>query len=139
MNYYIHRISHHAELSYPLLDRGLLSIGFSDFAEEDLIEGTQTGDWQYLDNRFQQYWGILPRNRSNLRRFLSFQKEDIIIVPSSGSFSICQIADELATPISNAYTDDLTTWNGKKVELKGNHLFDHQGKRFDLGFVRKVK
>ena len=32
MNYYLHRISHHDELAYPLLERGILSIGWSDFA-----------------------------------------------------------------------------------------------------------
>lgn len=139
MNYFIHRISHHAELSYPLLDKGYLSIGFSDFAEEDLIERTQTGDWEYLDDRFQELWGILPRNRSNLRRFLSFQKDDLILVPSRGSFSICQIIDDRAAVVKNAFSADLKTWNSKKVDLVGNLIYNDQGIRFDLGFVRKVK
>ena len=139
MNYYIHRISHHAELSYPLLDRGYLSIGFSDFAEEDLIDQTQTGDWQFLDNRFQAYWGTLPRNRSTLKRFLSFQKGDLVLVPSSGTFSICLVTDDRAALIGDSFREDLKTWNGQKVDLIGNHLHDQHGKRFDLGFVRKVK
>lgn len=139
MNYYIHRISHHAELSYPLLDKGYLSIGFSDFAEEELIERTQTGDWKYLDSRFQELWGILPRNRSNLRRFLSFQKDDLILVPSWGSFSICQIIDDRAVVVGNAFSEDLKTWNGKKVDRAGNLLQNDQGIRYDLGFLRKVK
>lgn len=32
-NYWIHRISHIAEISYPLLDVGYLSYGWSDFEE----------------------------------------------------------------------------------------------------------
>jgi hypothetical protein len=38
MNYWLHRISHHAEIAYPLLDKGYLSIGFSDFATQEFIK-----------------------------------------------------------------------------------------------------
>ena len=33
-DYWIHRISHIAEISYPLLENNYLSYGFSDFEEE---------------------------------------------------------------------------------------------------------
>jgi len=35
MKYYLHRISHHTEWSYPLLEQGaLLSIGWSGFGSQ---------------------------------------------------------------------------------------------------------
>jgi len=38
MSYWLHRISHHAEVSHPLLERGYLSIGWSDFSKPDFVE-----------------------------------------------------------------------------------------------------
>lgn len=38
MNYWLHRISHKAELSYPLLNKGFLTIGFSDFTDNEFID-----------------------------------------------------------------------------------------------------
>ena len=38
MNYWLHRISYLAELSYPLFERGFLTIGFSDFTKKEFID-----------------------------------------------------------------------------------------------------
>ena len=35
MKVFLHRISHHAEISYPLLDRNILTIGWCDFNSTD--------------------------------------------------------------------------------------------------------
>lgn len=35
MKYWLHRISHKSDVSYPLLEEGYLSIGFSDFPSND--------------------------------------------------------------------------------------------------------
>ena len=32
MNYWLHRISHCAEASWPLLEKGILTIGFSELS-----------------------------------------------------------------------------------------------------------
>lgn len=139
MNYWLHRISHIAELSYPLLDKGYLTIGFSDFTNEKFIDKVLEDDWNYFNNQFQEMWGKIPRTRHNLWRFLKFSKGDIIIVPSWGSFFVCEISDERPLLISETYTNDLKTWGDKKVETNGNHLISENGKIYDLGFARKVK
>ena len=36
-NYWIHRISHIAHISYPLIHEGYLSYGWSDFAEDGFM------------------------------------------------------------------------------------------------------
>ena len=53
MKYYLHRISYEREVSYPLLDNGLLSIGWSDFSNREFIDKTRLESMPYLDKCFQ--------------------------------------------------------------------------------------
>ena len=139
MNYWLHRISHKAKLSYPLLNNGFLTIGFSDFTDNEFIDKVLENDWSYFNGKFKEKWGDIPRTRHNLWRFLKFNKGDIVIVPSWGSFFVCEIIDEKPLLISDAYSDDLQTWSHEKVKTNGTHLISENGKVYDLGFARKVK
>jgi hypothetical protein len=139
MNYWLHRISHKAELSYPLLNKGFLTIGFSDFTSLEFIDKVLADDWSYFDGKFKEKWDNVPRSRHNLWRFLKFCKGDVIIVPSWGNFFVCEIIDEKPLLISDAYSDDLKTWSHVKVQTNGTHLTSESGKIYDLGFARKVK
>jgi hypothetical protein len=139
MNYWLHRISHKAELSYPLLNKGFLTIGFSDFTSLEFIDKVLADDRSYFDGKFKEKWGNVPRSRHNLWRFLKFCKGDVVIVPSWGNFYVCEIIDEKPLLISDAYSDDLKTWSHAKVQTNGTHLTSESGKIYDLGFARKVK
>lgn len=139
MNYWLHRISHHAELSYSLLEKGYLSIGFSDFSNEEFLNQTLKGNKSFFDQQFQDYWGILPRTRQNLWRFLSFQKNDLVLIPEKGAFTICEIIDDRALLIKELDATDLKTWDGKPVFSNGRLLYNSHGTIFDLGFLRKIK
>ncbi|SHN21435.1 Restriction endonuclease [Cyclobacterium lianum] len=139
MNYWLHRISHIAELSYPLLDKGFLTIGFSDFTHNKFIDKVLEDDWNYFNGQFREMWGKVPRTRHNLWRFLKFNKGDVVIVPSWGTFFVCEIIDEKPLLISETYSDDLKTWGDKKVTTDGTYLISENGKAYDLGFARKVK
>lgn len=139
MNYWLHRISHIAKLSYPLLHKGFLTIGFSDFTQKEFIDKVLQNDWNYFNGQFQEIWGKVPRTRRNLWRFLKFNKGDIVIVPSWGTFFVCEIIDENPLLINDTYSDDLKTWGDKKVTTDGTHLISENGKAYDLGFARKVK
>lgn len=139
MNYWIHRISHIAELSYPLLNKGYLSIGFSDFTDNEIIEKVKSGDWNYFNEKFQKKWGTIPRIRYNLWNFLKMSKGDIVIVPSWGTFFVCEIDGEEPLKIGDAYSDDLKTWGDKKVNKEGDFLKSELGEYYDLGFAWKVK
>lgn len=139
MNYWLHRISHIAELSYPLLDKGFLTIGFSDFTNAELIDKVLANNWNYFNEKFQEKWGKVPRNRHNLWRFLHFKKGDIVIVPSWGTFYVCEIVDDRPLLINETYSDDLNTWGKNKVSSDGTYLTTENGKTYDLGFARKVK
>ena len=139
MNYWLHRISHIAELSYPLLDKGFLTIGFSDFTNTEFIDKVRANNWNYFNKQFREKWGKVPRNRHNLWRFLHFKKGDLIIIPSRETFYVCEITDDRPLLINETYSDDLKTWGKNKVSTNDTYLISENGKAYDLGFARKVK
>lgn len=138
-DYWLHRISHTAELSYPLLDKGYLTIGFSDFTCKEFVDKVIKDDWNYFNEQFQEMWGKVPRTRHNLWRFLHFKKGDIVIVPSWGTFFVCEVIDDRPLLIGEAHSVDLKTWRNKEVSTNGTHLTSEKGEVYDLGFARKVK
>lgn len=138
MNYWLHRISHHAEVSYPLLERGYLSIGYSDFSEPEFIERTRAESWTYFNAAIEDAWGKRPRTRHNLWRFVvEMEVGDWVIVPSWGVFSIYEITEDVI-PIGQIDAADLKTWNGDAVRMHEDLLVVDEHS-IDLGFVRKVK
>lgn len=139
MNYWIHRISHIAELSYPLLDKGFLTIGFSDFTDDEIIHKVKEGDWGYFNNKFKDKWGSIPRTRHNLWNFLRMSKGDIVIVPSWGSFFVCEIESDNPIKIGDTFSIGMKTWGDTEVYKNENLLVSKQDKIFDLGFALKVK
>jgi restriction endonuclease Mrr len=139
MNYWLHRISHNAEVSYPLLDKGYLSIGFSDFTNHEIIDRCLSNDWAYFNTKFQEKWERVPRTRHNLWNFLKMTKGDIVIVPSWGTFYVCEIIDDRPLLIGETHSDDLKSWGDKQISTNGTHLLSENGKPYDLGFARQVK
>ena len=139
MNYWLHRISHLAELSYPLLERGFLSIGFSDLTNADVINDVNNNDWKSFNDKIVEKWGVLPRSRHSLWNFLSMEKGDIVIVPSSGTFWVCQITGDNPILPGEAFSDDLRSWGDKTVGTRDNLLTKEDGNVYDLGFAWKVE
>lgn len=64
-NFWLHRISYEAAAAHPLLDRGYLTIGFSDFSSAEFISHLTTkpseDSWSYFESRFEEEWGGTPR------------------------------------------------------------------------------
>lgn len=145
-NYWLHRISHHAEVSYPLLEKNYLSIGFSDFAYEGFVENvlnggdTQEERWKMFDEIVEDIWGEKKRTRHNLWRYIEgFKKGDLIIVPGSGVFSIYEIVAERPKRIGEVNLTELRTWNDNVLIFKDGLLYSTDEKLIDLGFVWEVK
>jgi len=137
MNTWLHRISHHAETSYPLLEKGYLTIGFSDFCQTDFIAKTVEEGWSYFNSVFQEEWGKTPRTRHSLWRFIcEMKKGDWVLVPSWGTFSVYQIEDK-AKPITLIDIENLRTWSETPVTRGSDGLYCND-KLIDLGFFRKV-
>ncbi len=144
MNYWLHRIAHLEPVSYPLLENGLLSIGFSDFCNETFLNKVSNADEDFFDNAFQKNWGHKSRNRKNLWRFIAeMDKGDWVIVPSWKSFSVYEITESCALLASDkTLTLPKADWNGTSIEYDSKTgLLKLQGEAeyLDLGFVRKVK
>ncbi len=144
MRYWLHRISHHAEISYPLINKNILSIGFSNFANQDFIDKVLEKDtwqerWGVLNNEVKLQWGSTPRTRHNLWRFIEgFKKGDKILVPSSGVFSIYELESDAPSPIGDLAMKDLKDWHGNKINLR-NGLLQRDSKIIDIGFFWKIK
>lgn len=107
-SFWLHRISYHAEVAHPLLERNILSIGFSDFSEKDFIK-TCSNNWDKFERSFDE-WERRPRSRYSLWRFLyEMKKEDYVVVPSSGAFSICLFSLHQAAKSSSCDSNSLNT------------------------------
>ena len=49
--YYLHRISHESEISYPLLERGFLTLGWEKFSDSSIVEATREIGYPKFDPR----------------------------------------------------------------------------------------
>lgn len=143
MNTWLHRITggdYALPLSWELLEKGYISIGWSDFSSEEnlakLRESGSSFDKLFVDSG----WG-LPRNRWNLWRFITEMKPgDIVLVPRPQAFSIYRIADDKVFTVETIAPDLLTDWNGNKVCLSNDgYLRDKDDNIVDLGFFRRVE
>jgi len=148
MNIWLHRISYCAEVSYPLLEKGYLSIGWSDFSTPEFIaEVCSENGWQNFEKHLED-WGS-PRNRYNLWRFIvDMKKGDWAIVPMSNTFSIFEIEEDKALSIPEIINlVEITDWSGNSVVIGENDYLYNTGIKnetgdnslIDLGFFRKVK
>ncbi len=142
MNIWIHRISHHAEVAYPLLDKGYVSIGFSEFSDTEFIkEICSENGWGIFEEYFNDIWAARPKTRYSLWRFINEMREgDLIVVPSWGTFSIFEIVLDRPKLVSEIELSEMKDWHGNLIEKKEDgFLYSSKGERIDLGFVRKVK
>jgi hypothetical protein len=145
MNYWLHRISYHAEVSYPLLSNNLLTIGFSDFAYPEFIDTVLEHGWDAIDEAFDEQWGDRPRTRHNLWRFVHGMKQgDWVIVPSWGTFSIYELVESKPQIIGHTQLPNIADWHGHQLtlsheSLKPKLLVNKEGKNIDLGFTWEVR
>jgi len=124
MKIWLHRISHHGEVARPLLDNGYLSIGFSAFSSHDFIKDVcGENGWQSFEEYFDGTWGNRPRTRNNLWRFVAeMRKGDLVVVPSWGTFSVYELTEDMARPVSEIELSEIKDWHGNKIEKKEDGL-----------------
>ena len=147
MTYYLHRISHCDYLSYPLLDRGILSTGWSDFATRDFIRSHEKKGWEDVPQAIEQNpdYGKM-RGRFSLQRFLQMNKDDLVVVPSWRTFHVYEVKSDkrlIADDLKELHR--LKTWDGHGVRREDGKLYEYEdgdGRRqryIDLGFFREVR
>lgn len=145
MPYYLHRISHHKEWSYPLLaERNLLSYGWSHFAAQpNFVARHQAADWTDVPDAVAQEWGQVTQ-RFALQRFLQMNDGDRVIVPTWKAFHVYEIADDERRVPTDIEEDliGLESWNGTTAVIRDGYLAEIVGDEspnIDLGFFRRVR
>lgn len=143
--YWLHRITggdNAFEYAYPLLfTHNYLSIGWSDFSEDAFVKDVQKRGATAIDEAFQkEEWG-LPRNRWNLWRFVKeMKKGDIVVIPTSGEFSLFEIEDDVVLSNESIDPSIYMDWNGNKANRNDKGYYcNAQGNIIDLGFYRKAR
>lgn len=140
-NYWIHRISHIAEISYPLLDNNYLSYGFSDFENNGFIEGVRSENgWQFMENQFMEEWGELARTRYQLWNFIYEMKAgDWVVVPTDREFSIVELLEDEPLMIKDIKDVTIKNWNDEIIKRdEEGYLVDSNNDKIDLGFARRI-
>lgn len=159
MNYWLHRISHIQNVSRPLLEKGYLSIGFSDFSNEDfLVEVAEKKNRRFMDSTFKEHpnWEYLPQSRFSLWRFLAEMRAgDWVVVPAPmragdywveapvpKTFSVYELCDDLPNlPSDDGLDLPDTDRHGRRIVMDSpTSLMKIEGeeKPLDIGFLRKV-
>ena len=143
MNIWLHRIKHHVEVSQGLLKQGWLTIGFSDFANEEFLHSLESDGWQALENAFASEWGEKHRQtriRWNLWRFVQqMKKGDWVIVPEWEEFSVYEITAQKPMPIGELTGHTIADWHGNPITMKTGLLHRENDDIIDLGFFWEVK
>lgn len=145
MHYWLHRISYLEHVSYPLFDKGYLSIGFSDLCHKDVLKNVASKkDWDYFENAVEDAWGEKPKNRYFLWRFLAeMKKGDYILVPTWDSFQVVQVCDDLPILATDESIDlPESDWYEQKISRdKKTGFLKLEGEKdyLDIGYLRKVK
>ena len=142
MTYYLHRISHRAELAHPLLEQhGILSVGWSDFATREFVSSHRAKGWEDVPWAIQQSeYGKTP-SRFGLQRFLQMNVGDRVVVPSWGTFHVYDVSSDERLIAADLDLRALKTWDGHGVRMEEGQLYeDRDGQRhIDLGFFRQVR
>ena len=142
MEYWLHRISHEAEISWPLLEKGILTIGFSDLSDSDFLSKAKAAQQvEALDSAVKDAYGRLLPSRHSLWRFLKeMQIGDQVLVPGPRTFSVYVIKGKpkLIADIDSNLVASLRTLNNAKVRIEGGRLVTDNG-IIDLGFYREVE
>lgn len=137
-NYFIHRISHEWEISYPLLDMGYLSIGWSSYLDSDILERIETGG-ESAFNDFMWEKKNTYRSRWNLWYFFQFKEGDYIVIPLfDKKFSICEVTGK-PTSILALKGKTIKVTEEKSAPVGDNGIVGSDGRRYDIGFIVPVK
>lgn len=137
--YWLHRVSHEWEVSYPLLSMGYLSIGWSRFAQTDvLVRIRREGIAGF--HAFMAQQQETSRSRWNLWNFASFQRGDTIVVPLyDKEFAVFRVVKE-AFAVSELAGQSFLSKKEETVEITGAGLQNTvTGKRYDIGFLVQVE
>ena len=135
-------------MSYPLLERGFLSIGYSDFATAGFISSVNAqGDnkQRFFAEQVVKEWREFKITAWSLWHFLfEMKKGDRVVVPGFGVYSVYDILEDsgiaVCDPSVRQDIDALVTTGGQKLKFaESGYLIRESGPDIDFGFLRRVK
>ena len=141
--YYLHRISHEGNVSYSLLEKGILTLGWSKFSCTNILQAAREPDYKRFNPIAESLGEGKNRSRWCMWYFARMEKGDKVIVPLYGGlFSVYEV-DEIANSIFELEQEELEicgAWDSHKIVWKDHRLYDEVAERqIDLGFFVKVK
>ena len=139
--YYQHRIGWQRHVAEPLLQRGVLTIGFSDITNRGFLDTVLREDWNGFEEANARVWENPLRSRYSLWRFLLMPHDARVLVPGPGTFSIYRVEDDCPSLISELTAADLEGLEiseGKRIEQGAGGLLRVGNCTIDLGFFRRV-
>lgn len=141
--YYLHRISYEGNVSYSLLNKGYLTLGWSIFADSDVLNSVREDGYSGFDAITEKYGENHNRSRWSMWYFAQIKAGDTIVVPQySGLFSVYEACDkaENIRELENYVSSFDGMWDNHTIVWNEHRLFDVNEKRsVDLGFFIKVK
>lgn len=133
--YWLHRISHEWEISYPLLEEGLLSIGWPSLMGIDLLGQIQ----RQGKAAFEKATAGWSQSRWGFWNFSQFRPGDVAVAPLYHSeFAILELTGlpfEITALAGRQFRDK----NGLLITVRPDGLWDEQGKFCQIGFAVPVR
>ena len=139
MNYWLHRISNEWEISYPLFQKGFLSLGWNVFSSSNILDLiTNNGEDGF--NLFMSEKCEKRRSRWNLWYFSQFKVGDIVVVPLyNKEFAICEV---MGAPFSvlEKHGMELENMSRQNVSVNERGFFCQETNQcYDIGFLVQIK
>lgn len=130
-NYWLHRISHEWEASYPLLDAGYLSIGWSKWMNTEGLSTMSETDFRQVTDKLGG-----GRSRWSLWHFFRFQIGDWVVIPLfDKKFAIVEVTGAPAP--ANHYAEKIS-FPENSVSVTEEGVFCGE-RKCDIGFLVPVK
>lgn len=140
--YWLHRISYYGEVSYDLLKKGYLTIGWSMFLDkpEELIKTIRGQENGIEFRKYTEKKEVTSTSRWALWNFGKMNKGDIVLVPMyGGEFGVYKVINEIQ-PISNIKLNNFIASNEEEYEILDSYLVKTSNKEvIDLGFFVEVE
>ena len=125
MKYWLHRISHEEKTSRPLLEKGILTIGFSKLSNTVFLSKVKGAKQvRSLNLAVKEAYGHLLWLHSLWKFLNEMQRGDWVLVPGRGTFSVYVIKGEqrLIADIDPKLIHKLQRMDNAKVGIEGDRL-----------------
>ena len=142
-SYYLHRISHEGNVSYSLMDEGIITLGWSKFSDTEIMRAAREEGYPDFNPITEKLGEGSNRSRWCMWYFAQMKVGDYVLVPLyEGKFSVFEVIDQ-AKPIMELEKDIPSfygKWDGHNITWNDGLLFDEAENRgIDLGFFIRVK